>query len=231
MVIYICKARSIRRHAYLINEKGLKMVVGTVAAVSIICTGGAALAPITVGSASFGGAAGAGGAMAGTASAVATAAGVGTAGGAIAGAGAVATAGTGAGAGTIASGALWGGLAGGTAGAGVGGTGAGAGALVATVGTGGLALLAVGASVNQEDDEISYDCWKPVVHDTSSERSNGMLLKDMVCHPNVANVTMTTGICDSLPSILIENIWNETFEIEYVFIHNSGKIACHAKPL
>lgn len=207
------------------------MVLGTVAAVTIICTGGAAIGPIAAG-ASVGGAAGAGGAVAGTASAVATAAGVGTAGGAIAGASAVATAaGTSAGAGTIASGAVMGGLAGGTAAAGVGGTGAGAGVLVATVSTGGLALLAVGASVNQEDDEISYDCWKPVVHDTSPERSNGMLLKDMVCHPNVANVTMTTGICDGLPNIIIENIWNETFEIEYVFIHNSGKIACHAKPL
>lgn len=206
------------------------MVLGTVAAVTIICTGGAAIGPIAAG-ASVGGAAGAGGAVAGTASAVATGVGIGTAGGAIAGASAVATAGTSAGAGTIASGAVMGGLAGGTAAAGVGGTGAGAGALAVTVSTGGLGLLAVGASVNQEDDEISYDCWKPVVHDTSPERSNGMLLKDMVCHPNVANVTMTTGICDSLPSILIENIWNETFEIEYVFIHNSGKIACHAKPL
>jgi hypothetical protein len=105
------------------------------------------------------------------------------------------------------------------------------GALAVTMGTGGLGLLAVGASVNQEDDEISYDCWKPVVHDTSPERSNGMLLKDMVCHPNVANVTMTTSICDGLPNIIIENIWNETFEIEYVFIHSSGKIACHAKHL
>lgn len=206
------------------------MVLGTVAAVTIICTGGAAIGPIAAG-ASVGGAAGAGGAVAGTASAVATGVGIGTAGGAIAGASAVATAGTSAGAGTIASGAVMGGLAGGTAAAGVGGTGAGAGALAVTVSTGGLGLLAVGASVNQEDDEISYDCWKPVVHDTSPERSNGMLLKDMVCHPNVANVTMTTGIYDSLPSILIENIWNETFEIEYVFIHNSGKIACHAKPL
>ncbi|XP_060582009.1 Golgi-associated RAB2B interactor protein 3-like [Ruditapes philippinarum] len=206
------------------------MVVGTAAAVTIICTGGAAIAPIAA-SATVGGSAGATAAVAGTASAVGTAVGAGTAGGAIAGAGAVATAGTGAGVGIIASCAVMGGLVGGTAAAGVGGTGAGAGALLSNKRTDGLVLLAVGASVNQEDDEISYDCWKPVVHDTSPERSNGMLLKDMVCHPNVANVTMTTGICDSLPSILIENIWNEKFEIEYVVIHDSGKIACHAKPL
>ncbi|XP_060582050.1 uncharacterized protein LOC132738555 [Ruditapes philippinarum] len=208
------------------------MVVGTIAAVTVVSIGAANIKPIAAGATagqSFGSKAS--GAERG--SAVKKAVCVGTAAGAIAGATAVAMAGTGAGAGTIASGALMGGLAGGTAAAGMGGVNVGVDSLFANtrMSTDDWVLLTVGASVNQEDDEISYDCWKPVVHDTSPERSNGILLKDMVCHPNVANVTMTTGICDSLPSILIENIWNETFEIEYVFIHNTGKIVCHAKHL
>ncbi|XP_060586131.1 uncharacterized protein LOC132741883 [Ruditapes philippinarum] len=204
------------------------MVVGTIAAVTVVCIGGARIQPITAG-ATAGGTIGSTVQGAGKGSAVKKAVCVGTAAGAIAGA--VANAGTDAGTGAVASGALIGGLAGGTVAAGIGGVSVGVDSLLANMSADGLALLAVGASVNQEDDEISYDCWKPVVHDTSPERSNGMLLKDMVCHPNVANVTMTTGICDSLPSILIENIWNETFEIEYVFVHNTGKIACHAKHL
>ncbi|XP_053380743.1 uncharacterized protein LOC128548960 [Mercenaria mercenaria] len=194
------------------------MVVFTGAAVVTVITGGAAAGPIAAG---IGTAAGTTAAGVGTGAAVGTAVGVGTAGGAIAGAGVAGTA-TGAGIGAV---------AGGTAAAGVGGSGAGLGALVATVGTGGWGLLAVGTSVNSEDGETTYDCWKPVVHDKSTEPSSGMLLKDMICHPNVTNVTMTTGICTELPSIVIENIWNETFEIQYLVLHNTGKIACHAKPV
>ena len=99
------------------------------------------------------------------------------------------------------------------------------------VGTGGWGLLAIGTSVKPEGDQTTYDCWKPVVHDKSEDPSDGILMKDLVSHPHVAKVTITEGICTDLPHIILENVWKEMFEIEYLLLHDTGKIVCHAKPV
>lgn len=191
------------------------MVIATGAAVAVVLTGGTA----AVAGAVIGSTAGATGATVGTGAAVGTAVGVGAAGGAIAGAGAT---------GTL-TGAGFGAAAGGTAAAGVGGSGAGLGTVVATACTGGWGLLAIGTGVNSKGNQITYDCWKPVIHHMSSQPSTGMLLKDMVCHPHIANVTVTPGIYPELPNIVLENIWNEAFEIEFLLLQDNQRIVGHAK--
>ncbi|XP_045191420.2 uncharacterized protein LOC123548313 [Mercenaria mercenaria] len=151
--------------------------------------------------------------------ALSTAVGTGTSSGAIAGAIASKTATS------AAAGALLGGISA----AGIGSMMAGGLAVASgVVASNPIGLLAVGTSHTEEKDRITYDCWKPVLHDTSLESSNGMILKDLVCHPNIANVTVTPSVC--LPQIVIENVWNEKFEIEYV-VQDSDKLSCHARPM
>lgn len=92
-----------------------------------------------------------------------------------------------------------------------------------------LGLLTVGTSHTTEEGNISQDCWKPVIGDTSLEPSKGMMLKDLVRHPNVSRVEVKHEGC--LPQIFIENVWNEKYEIEYVILQDDDKMYCHAKLL
>ncbi|CAG2227439.1 TRAF2 [Mytilus edulis] len=90
--------------------------------------------------------------------------------------------------------------------------------------SGGIGFLVLGTSTKQEDEHITYDCWKPVVHDVSEEPSNGMYLKDLFSHQNIQKVTMATDCSTSLPNIVIENIWKEEFQIEYMMLNTTGEI-------
>ena len=127
---------------------------------------------------------------------------------------------------TVAS-ALTGGLVGGMSAAGTGSVvagslgGAAEGMIASPIG-----MLCVGTSVKASRDGVTYDCWKPVLHDTSEEESDGMLLKDLCQHPNVINCTVEVGTI--LPHIVIENMWFEKFEIEYLVISGSDRLLCHA---
>ncbi|XP_071172898.1 Golgi-associated RAB2B interactor protein 3-like [Mytilus edulis] len=197
------------------------MVVATTACVGVIITGGAAV-PVISAAATSGGGFGVAGAAVGTAKAIGGAVGVAASSGAIAGATATGTA----------AGASIGAAIGGTAAAGVGGSGAGVASIFAgTALSGGIGFLVLGTSTKQEDEHITYDCWKPVVHDVSEEPSNGMYLKDLFSHQNIQKVTMATDCSTSLPNIVIENIWKEEFQIEYMMLNTTGEIVCHAKQM
>ncbi|VDI06468.1 Hypothetical predicted protein [Mytilus galloprovincialis] len=156
----------------------------------------------------------------GTRSALAGALGASIAGGAIAGA--------------IANwsmqGTLVGAAVGGTAALGVGGSSAGL-VSVSSLTTEGIELLVVGTTANKEDETITYDCWKPVIHDKSDKPSNGIYLKDLLSHECIQRVTKAKGCYADFPHIVIENIWKEEFEIEYMILHTTGKIVCHAKQI
>ncbi|VDI78615.1 Hypothetical predicted protein [Mytilus galloprovincialis] len=97
--------------------------------------------------------------------------------------------------------------------------------------TGGAGLILIGASNNPDEYGITYDCWKPVIHEEYKEPSRGILLKELCVHPNVLQVAATTGHHPGLPNIVIENIWNELFEIEYLWLHATESIVGHAKQL
>jgi hypothetical protein len=194
------------------------MTVFTVAAVAIVCTGGAAAGVGAAIGATSGAAAGTTGSAAALAGAVAGS----TSAGAIAGAGAggtVLAAGTGA-------------AAGATAAAGVGGsTLGGTGLVTAGISSGPVGWIVLGTSAKSNGNGTTFDCWKPVLHDVSEQPSNGMLLKDLCAHPNIARVSCEVRSGSDLPDIVIENIWNEKFGIEYLMVHETEQIFGHAKKL
>ncbi|XP_063410954.1 protein lozenge-like [Mytilus trossulus] len=155
--------------------------------------------------------------------AITTAVGSGLSAGAIAGAAAT----TGGTAAATATGAGIGAVAGGVTGGAVSGSGLGLAALFA----GSFGTLLVGARDDSYTHVVTLDCWKPVTHDTSIEPSKGILMKDLLNHPNVSEATATTGHHSDLPNIVIKNIWDELFTIEYLWLHTTDNIVCHAKQI
>ncbi|CAG2198532.1 unnamed protein product [Mytilus edulis] len=125
------------------------------------------------------------------------------------------------------TGAAIGAVAGGVTGGAVSSSGVG----LATQLAGSAGTLLVGASEDSYRDVVTLDCWKNVTHDTSIEPSKGILMKDLLSHPNVAEVTATLGHHSDLPNIVIKNIWDELFTIEYLWLHTTDNIVCHAKQI
>merc|ERR1711878_260951 len=39
----------------------------------------------------------------------------------------------------------------------------------------------LGASQHENADNYTWDCWKPLLHDKSQQKSNGRLLKEVLC--------------------------------------------------
>ncbi|XP_055878384.1 uncharacterized transmembrane protein DDB_G0289901-like [Biomphalaria glabrata] len=212
------------------------MVVATVGVVggvtAIVLTGGAA-APIVAAAAAEGVAIGATGAATATAVGVAGATAAATATGAITGA--AITAGT-AGAtvaGVITGAATSAAIAGGTA-AGVSASGTGAAALVtAGVAAGPVGWCILGTEkhiIHKSDNQVAtytFDCWKQVVHDMSTEPSKGKLLRDVVGDPRVKQTIVKSNEDGQLPEIILQNIWDELFSIDFVML-SSQQLAAHA---
>ncbi|KAH6949599.1 hypothetical protein DER45DRAFT_544960 [Fusarium avenaceum] len=72
-----------------------------------------------------------------------------------------------------------------------GGSGSAGIALATAVGPLGWAI--VGCSKNNchnSDSSYTWDCWKPVVRDTSTQPSYGMALRDLATHQNVQSMSL-----------------------------------------
>ncbi len=98
---------------------------------------------------------------------------------------------------------------------------------VAGVLSGPVGCLVLGATGDQQLGDATFDCWKPVLHDDSLEPSNGMILRDIADDPRVKEVTAVTNAEPGLPQLILRNIWDEKFRIEYVYLHSS-QLAAHA---
>lgn len=206
------------------------MVALTGATVAMVATAGAAgpaiLAGVTTGAnigAATGATVGLGGAAtaAVTGSAVAasttvvTGAAVGGAAGAIGGSVAAGT-------GTAAALGAAGGAASGAAG------GAAISSICAGIFTGPVGWIVLGTTDEQSSDVYTYNCWKPIFHDDSSESSNGKLLKEVVMDPRIKQVTVTVNEDNAdLPHLVLQNVWDEQFCIEYVLL-STNQLAAHA---
>lgn len=205
------------------------MVAATTVAVgAIIATGGAAT-PVVVAAASEGvacGIAGAGAAIGGTVTTGAAVAGSSVAAGA---AGAITGAVAG---GTAGSAAVGAGIAATTAG-GIAASGGGA-ATAASLGflAGPVGWIVLGAEFNDANNEqsLTFDCWKPVLRDNTTQPSKGMLLRDVLSDPRIKNVDVSRSISTAYPQIQLENVWGDSFEIVYVRLP-WNEIAAHAVPL
>jgi hypothetical protein len=99
--------------------------------------------------------------------------------------------------------------------------------------SGPVGWIVLGAAAEiQSPGVYTFDCWKVVLHDDSSEPSNGRLLKDLIKDPRIKQVTTTTITTknddNDLPHLILENIWDEQFSIEYVYLESTNQLAAHA---
>ena len=191
------------------------MVVLTGAVALTIVTAGAA-APAIGAAATAGGGTGAALTVVGTAPGALVAGTNGTAAGVGAGLGAIVGAVTG---GTFGSAAV-GTVVGSAASAGVSSLGSGLSAVF--VGSGPTGWLLLGAA-----DFATFDCWKPVLRDTSIYPSSGKLLQDVIGDSRVKKITIVEQR-HQLPKLTLTNIWDDQFAIEYLTLPNSTDIWAHA---
>lgn len=199
------------------------MTVLTVAVTATILTAGAAAPAI-------GAAAGASAtsgvivtAAAGTAGTAATVAGS-------AGAGAVIGSVTGAAVGGTAAASTVGAAVGAGAGAAVSSASAGGASLVtAGIASGPIGWLVLGASETQSEI-VTYDCWKSVLHETCSEPSQGKQLGQVVLDSRIKQVIVAADDQNKqhLPRISLINIWDETFDIQYLTLPSNNQLVAHA---
>jgi hypothetical protein len=73
------------------------------------------------------------------------------------------------------------------------------------------------------DSGCTWDCWKPVVRDTSTRPSDGVTLRCLAAHPNVRSVSLDQG------GLLAENIFGERFRLTPVSVERT--LAFHASIL
>jgi hypothetical protein len=73
------------------------------------------------------------------------------------------------------------------------------------------------------DSDYTWDCWKPVVRDTSSRPSKGVTLRSLAAHPNVQSMSLGQD------GFLVKNTFGECFRLILVSI--DGKVALHASIL
>ncbi|KAF3246375.1 hypothetical protein TWF192_006889 [Orbilia oligospora] len=77
------------------------------------------------------------------------------------------------------------------------------------------------SSVFEEGDNlrITWDCWKPIVHDMSVMPSEGMALRTLAVHPNVKVVNMLASssalLDEDAGRFLVENVLGERFCLGY----------------
>ena len=84
--------------------------------------------------------------------------------------------------------------------------------------------------MNQEKSSglYTFDCWKPILHDDSIEPSKGMFLRDVVSDPRIKKVTVQSDSDGNLSQFVLENIWNESFHVEFFYLSPAEEIVAHA---
>jgi len=99
--------------------------------------------------------------------------------------------------------------------------GSGSALTVAAASTGaGIGLILIGADPNST--EPSWDCWKPILRDSSVAPSRGRAFAEVLSDPRVLNYDWVDG-----STMLLRNVWDEIFRIEIGSLP-WGQIAAHA---
>eukprot|EP00928_Gymnodinium_smaydae_P016973 TRINITY_DN1644_c0_g1_i2.p1 TRINITY_DN1644_c0_g1~~TRINITY_DN1644_c0_g1_i2.p1 ORF type:complete len:186 (+),score=28.18 TRINITY_DN1644_c0_g1_i2:74-631(+) len=75
--------------------------------------------------------------------------------------------------------------------------------------------------VGADADGVTWDCWKPILHETSAAPSRGRLLTDILSDPVISDINVGNE------SIFVRNRWNESWRIDPVMLP-WGQIAAHA---
>jgi hypothetical protein len=139
---------------------------------------------------------------------------------------AIAAAATGAtSAGGVAAGAVAGGAAVGSA------TSAGVTSVAAGIASGPVGWLVLGAEQDATHPigATTFDCWKPVLRDESTEPSSGKLLKDIFKDQRVKRIVVGESRNEfNLPELSLVNIWDEQFNINYLVLPFNSQLVAHA---
>ena len=89
-----------------------------------------------------------------------------------------------------------------------------------------LGWLILGTEPNAATHHIgaTFDCWKPVLRDESTEPSSGKLLKDILEDQRVKRIVVHESRNNwNLPQLRLINIWDEQFDIDFVLM--TGEVA------
>jgi len=86
--------------------------------------------------------------------------------------------------------------------------------------------ITIGANCEPKSN-ITWDCWKPILHEEDNSKSTGILLKDLAADERVKTISFEN---DNI-HLTVENIWNEKFQLCPVQLPEpvGGGIAFHAE--
>jgi len=103
-----------------------------------------------------------------------------------------------------------------------------AGLYTAAIVAGPVGWLLLGTSLDGKTESgITYDCWKPVLHDSSPEPSQGKFLKEVMEDPRIKQIIVEDEQ-SQLPKISLVNIWDEKFDIQYLLLPSINQLVAHA---
>eukprot|EP00928_Gymnodinium_smaydae_P070961 TRINITY_DN5467_c1_g1_i5.p1 TRINITY_DN5467_c1_g1~~TRINITY_DN5467_c1_g1_i5.p1 ORF type:complete len:225 (-),score=36.87 TRINITY_DN5467_c1_g1_i5:311-985(-) len=86
----------------------------------------------------------------------------------------------------------------------------------------GLGLVVVGAEA--EASAVTWDCWKPILHEKSIAPSRGRLLLDILNDPAISDYSVGNH------SVVVRNRWNESWRIDPLVLP-WGQVAAHASQI
>ncbi|KAI9563888.1 hypothetical protein GHT06_011356 [Daphnia sinensis] len=105
-------------------------------------------------------------------------------------------------------------------------TGAGTAALVAG---GPVGWLLLGGEEDASSLNATFDCWKPVLRDKSTELSRGKLLEEIFEDQRIKQVIVQGSKNNfNLPELSLINIWDEQFDLNYFVLPSSNQLVAHA---
>ena len=94
---------------------------------------------------------------------------------------------------------------------------------------GSLALVGLGTNLSN-DNQLTWDCWKPILHEESLEPSHGKLIREIIEDSRIKKITIIKN--EPFPEIILLNVWEEEFKINFGFLRNSSnQLAAHATRL
>eukprot|EP00035_Acanthoeca_spectabilis_P028891 m.472455 g.472455 ORF g.472455 m.472455 type:complete len:130 (-) comp32730_c0_seq1:152-541(-) len=96
--------------------------------------------------------------------------------------------------------------------------------------SGPVSWILLGAELPEYTNDATWDCWKPVVRDTSNTPSKGLPLRDLPCHPCVRTFECVSPTPNEPANLIarVENVWGEVFDITTLKV--DGMVAAHATP-
>eukprot|EP00928_Gymnodinium_smaydae_P016974 TRINITY_DN1644_c0_g1_i3.p1 TRINITY_DN1644_c0_g1~~TRINITY_DN1644_c0_g1_i3.p1 ORF type:complete len:204 (+),score=11.58 TRINITY_DN1644_c0_g1_i3:38-649(+) len=87
-----------------------------------------------------------------------------------------------------------------------------------------LSFITVGADAGANASAVTWDCWKPILHEESTAPSRGRSLADLLNDPLVVDFQVGGD------AVFLRNRWNESWRID-PFILPWGQVAAHASQL